>query len=46
MTSPPTPTPRLSSGKRTGLEELGHSSLAVAVATDKHIQEERQSRKN
>lgn len=46
MISPPTPTPRLDSGKRTGLEELDHSSLAVVVATDKHTQEERQSRKN
>lgn len=47
MISPPTPAPptRLDSGKRTGLEELGHSSLAVAVAIDKHTQEEWQSRK-
>lgn len=46
MISPPTPTPRLDSGKRTGLEELGHSSLAVAVVIDKHTQEEWPSRKN
>lgn len=47
MISPPTPAPptRLDSGKRTGLEELGHSSLAIAVAIDKHTQEEWQSRK-
>lgn len=48
----PTPTPPAvviiqvwSSGKRTGLEEFGHSSLAVAMAMDWHTWGEWQSRK-